>query len=176
MVPGRAVVRALLCDLPPPGECASAGQALDAGPPLRLDVLLRMDLPARAGLEQLHCQQDRNHLRAELVSRGTQWEALILGVSGKLSNFPSFACDHKVGHLGLKGNLEKKTVLFNFKVVMNQSCDLFVERNLGFTHRATWIHGANTHTHTCTLKHTHSQMHPSTNNAIDRDTFFFLSV
>lgn len=62
VVPRRSLLRAILRDLPAPGEHPAASEARDPGSAVRLDLLLHLDLPSSAGLEQIHRKQDRNHL------------------------------------------------------------------------------------------------------------------
>lgn len=62
VVPGCSVLRAVLCNLPTSGEHPTASQACSPGSAVCLDLLLHLDLPSSAGLEQIHCKQDRNHL------------------------------------------------------------------------------------------------------------------
>lgn len=67
VVPGCSVLRAILCDLPASGKHPTASKACDPGSAVCLDLLLHLDLPSSAGLEQIHYKQDRNHLWAWLV-------------------------------------------------------------------------------------------------------------
>lgn len=62
VVPRRSVLRTILRDLPASGEHPTASKARDPGSAVRLDLLLHLDLPSGAGMEQIHYKQDRNHL------------------------------------------------------------------------------------------------------------------
>lgn len=62
VVAHRSVLRAVLRDLPTSGEHPAAGEARGHGPDVRVDLLLHLDLPSSAGLEQIQRQQDRNQL------------------------------------------------------------------------------------------------------------------
>ena len=67
VVSGRSVLRAVFRDLPPAGEHPAAGEARRPGAAVRLELLLHLDLPSGAGLEQIHREQDWNNLWARLV-------------------------------------------------------------------------------------------------------------
>lgn len=67
VVPCRSVLRTVLCDLPASGKHPTASEACHPGSAVRLDLLLHLDLPSSARLEQIHYKQDRDHLRAWLV-------------------------------------------------------------------------------------------------------------
>lgn len=62
VVSGGSVLRTILRDLPASGEHPPASEACGGGAAVRLDLLLHLDLPSGVGLEQIHCEQDRNHL------------------------------------------------------------------------------------------------------------------
>lgn len=63
-----SLLRAILCDLPTSGEHPTASKACSHWSAVCVDLLLHLDLPSSAGLEQIHYKQDRNYLWARLVS------------------------------------------------------------------------------------------------------------
>ncbi len=67
MVSGRPGVRAFLRHLSAAGEHPAARQTRGSGSAVCLELLLHLDHSSGPGLEQLHRQQDRHHLRTQLV-------------------------------------------------------------------------------------------------------------
>lgn len=62
-----SVLWAFLCDLSTSWQHQTASKTCRHWSAVCLDLLLHLDLPSSAGLEQIHCQQDRNHVWARLV-------------------------------------------------------------------------------------------------------------